>query len=494
MSTNKQQPSSTLVTITDQLELKLIKIIADNCTTTTTTDNETKEEKKEISKSFLSKCETYIANADASNLIRSIIQESDAMESLLKLEPIEDCISAFSILGNLLLKVQDEDEEGTVLGTELADVILGDNDNEKKNSSVDVDIDISKRIMLIFTLYNLRQDGGEKCRLLARIVRLCASSPSTSSLLLRQTSTISNSDDLSASSSLLGDMIQVDRIVSVLQEWGVSVHHRRLLFRALVDAMKKITLMKTSVGAGDDESVVVLSPDDILEAELMRQRFLLLDIETYVDSSEVDAEALEAAEEASLGAIRDPITLFNEQRGMLDFAAVKALKKHNKVLYELLNIFQMGTLEDYQSFLKSHKDFTTTWSQANILIPEECLRHIRLLTFVSLASQGLKEIPYQTIVAKLQIPSSDVESWVISAVSHNLVTAKMDQLQQVVMVEKYLVRSFGFDKQEWKELETKLLEWKNHVKYVLDGLKECNVVKEELDGGELVAAPPVVMD
>lgn len=111
---------------------------------------------------------------------------------------------------------------------------------------------------------------------------------------------------------------------------------------------------------------------------------------------------------------------------------------------------------------------------------EDCLRHIRLLTFLSLASQGYKEIPYKTVADKLQIPLDDVESWVISAVSYNLVTAKMDQLEEVVMVEKYLVRSFGFGTQEWKELHMKLLEWKEHVKFVLDGLKECDNVQSQV--------------
>lgn len=302
-------------------------------------------------------------------------------------------------------------------------------------------------IVLLFTLYNLRSRGEEKCFILSRIISTCASTPKSSLLLLR-----------GESESLLSDMIQVDRIKKTLEEWGVSVEENRKLYRTIVDAMKKISAM----GVGE-----VLSEDDLVYAEGMRQKFLLVIIETYTDASSVDKEALEAAEEASLGAIRDPITLFNEQRGMLGYEAIKKLQTTNKPLYDLLNIFQVGTLEDYQSFLKSS-------TPPPSLNTEDLLRHIRLLSLLSLSSQGYKELPYQTIADKLQISKEDVESWVISAVSHGLITAKMDQLEEVVMVEKYLVRSFGFGTREWGELHKRLVEWKEHVRYVLDGLKECD--------------------
>lgn len=484
----KKQPSSTLVTITDQLELKLIEIITNNYKPSTSNAND--DGKSELSKDFSTKCESYIANADALNLIRTILKTKDAMNTLFQLDPIDDCISSFSILCNLLSKLDHENDDNKKSNANASMDIC--KEVVAVISSRDYDIDVSKRIVLLFTLYNLRCNGNEKCYLLSCIIGLCSSTPSSSLLLLQQQhqqhSSTTLKDDIKdndssgiSSSSLVSDMIQVDRINQVLTEWDVDVCNRQLLFKSVVDAMKKITLMggnaTTAASDGDEEDEKhALSSDDIYHAECMRQKYLLLIIETHTDSSKVDKLVLEYAEEASLGAIRDPITLFNEQRGMLGYEVIKKLQSTNKPLYDLLNIFQVGTLEDYQTFLNKNPNAFTALN----LVQEDCLRHIRLLTFLSLASQGYKEIPYKTVADKLQIPLDDVESWVISAVSYNLVTAKMDQLEEVVMVEKYLVRSFGFGTQEWKELHMKLLEWKEHVKFVLDGLKECDNVQSQV--------------
>merc|ERR1719410_3166309 len=89
--------SSALVTITDELELKLIEILKDN-------SNDS------ISEEVLSECESHIANADASKLIGRILKEENAVKSLITMEPRNDCVSAFSIFVNLLNKVGVEEE------------------------------------------------------------------------------------------------------------------------------------------------------------------------------------------------------------------------------------------------------------------------------------------------------------------------------------------------------------------------------------------------
>ena len=88
----------------------------------------------------------------------------------------------------------------------------------------------------------------------------------------------------------------------------------------------------------------------------------------------------------------------------------------------------------------------------------------------SLATEH-EEIPYDAIASTLRVDEDDVESWVIAAVSSGLVSAKMDQLvQRVVMVEKCAVRRFGIE--QWKILQERLNVWKKNVKGVLDGLKQ----------------------
>jgi len=173
-----------------------------------------------------------------------------------------------------------------------------------------------------------------------------------------------------------------------------------------------------------------------------------------------------AAREVAIGAIRDPVTLFTLQRGMLSLPAVAALKTNpaTEPLYALLQILQEGKLTDFQSHLQAQPNLLATYS----LSPATLTHNMRLLSLCSLASEH-EEIPYSAIAQTLQISLDEVESWVVNAVSKDLISAKMDQLSQVVMVERCVVRKFG--SKEWRMLKSRLDFWKTNVRGVLEGLK-----------------------
>lgn len=134
-----------------------------------------------------------------------------------------------------------------------------------------------------------------------------------------------------------------------------------------------------------------------------------------------------------------------------------------------MTIFQEGKLEDYNAFVKENG------GESAVLVPyglssDDCIRFIRILSLCSLAAEH-EEIPYSTIAQTLQLPSEDdVESWVIAAVSSGLLVAKMDQLEQKVMVERAVVRKF--DIEQWKALQSRLNLWKQNVSGILEGFKQ----------------------
>lgn len=136
----------------------------------------------------------------------------------------------------------------------------------------------------------------------------------------------------------------------------------------------------------------------------------------------------------------------------------------SKSLFDLLSIFQQGKLEDFHTFQKNNPDALTKHSIPLI----SATRNIRLLSLCSLATD-YEEIPYDAIASTLQVESSEVESWVIDAVSSGLIDAKMNQLEKVVLVERCAVRRFGID--QWKILQKRIDVWKKNVKDVLEGLK-----------------------
>ena len=136
---------------------------------------------------------------------------------------------------------------------------------------------------------------------------------------------------------------------------------------------------------------------------------------------------MRAAREAAVGAIRDPVTLFNEQRSILSLSPIQKLSENatTSSLLKCLKIFQEGKLEDFQDFTKTHPKCLSDFN----ISEEEAIRYMRLLSLCSLATEH-EEIPYDAIAYTLQVDEQDVESWVIDAVNSGLLTAKMDQLKK----------------------------------------------------------------
>merc|ERR1712176_600372 len=197
-----------------------------------------------------------------------------------------------------------------------------------------------------------------------------------------------------------------------------------------------------------------------------RQQFTLLVTETY-STVDIDESGLEAAKQAAIGAIRDPVSLFVQQRKILSLPAIQKLETNDASLFALLKVFQEGKLEEYHSYIKSKggESVLAQWG----LSAEECSRHMRILSLCSLAAEH-EEIPYAIVAETLQADAEDVEKWVIAAVSSGLLSAKMDQLQQKVMVERSVVRKF--DIEQWKTLQSRLHLWKQNVGGILKAYKE----------------------
>ncbi len=174
------------------------------------------------------------------------------------------------------------------------------------------------------------------------------------------------------------------------------------------------------------------------------------------------------AEEAAVGIIRDPVALFEQQRNILSLPVIQALEQKSPLLLSLLKVVQEGKLEDYYSFIHSNGGdrILDQWEGVS---PEHCVRYMRILSLCSLAAEH-EEIPYQVVADTLQTDLKDVEKWVIAAVSSGLLSAKMDQLQSKVVVERCVVRRFDMD--QWKTVQIRLQLWKQNVGRILDAYKQ----------------------
>jgi len=141
--------------------------------------------------------------------------------------------------------------------------------------------------------------------------------------------------------------------------------------------------------------------------------------------------------------------------------------------FQLLRIFANENHDSYQKFIRS-----SSFDVSSIgLNSEDTSRKIRLLSLATLGNSALNstgttgsEIPYSLIAKTLEVDESEVESWVISAISEELLVAKMDQLRRVVIVSRALQRVFSDS--QWKQIGDSIQTWRKNVKVMLNTLQE----------------------
>jgi len=153
---------------------------------------------------------------------------------------------------------------------------------------------------------------------------------------------------------------------------------------------------------------------------------------------------------------------------LLDVPIVKNLEKdpQNAKLHQLLTIFVGDTFAAFKAFTTANPGYL---KQIGV-DEEEATKKIKFLSLTSLATVN-HEIPYSTIAKTLQINESEVEVWVIGAVSEGLLEARMDQVKEIVRVTRSLQRIFT--RTQWKYLGENLTTWKKNIEILLTTLQDC---------------------
>ena len=162
---------------------------------------------------------------------------------------------------------------------------------------------------------------------------------------------------------------------------------------------------------------------------------------------------------------------------------IQALEKSHEVYWELLEIFSEKELEDYNDFRDEHEGFVEEQGLSN----SKLHRKMRLLTLASVAaSTNSRELDYKRIAKALQIPSEDVEMWVIDVIRAGLVEGKLSQQKQVFLVHRTTYRVFG--EKQWREVATRLDQWKESlraVKEVISRERQAAETQKEREAHEV---------
>jgi len=152
--------SSTLVTVADDAELRLVRYLGETAPS------------HMLGPNFIQETQGYIVQGDAVGLMKTIVNDAGAIASLLTTPNTDEAISAFSLLAALLDRVGEADpNEEAMLSQSLHNVVVS---LDCSATSTPENVLAKRRILLLSSLYNLRPDGPEKCKLVTSMITLAA--------------------------------------------------------------------------------------------------------------------------------------------------------------------------------------------------------------------------------------------------------------------------------------------------------------------------------
>jgi len=236
-----------------------------------------------------------------------------------------------------------------------------------------------------------------------------------------------------------------------INEWGINTKQRRDLYKLIRDVLKD---SKKSIEA---------------------HKFTTKYLSTFQGG--LDNEQAAATEEA-IGAILEAVRLpelyqFDE---LLELFPVKNLEQASPRAFQLLKIFVGDTTDSFTKFAAAPEN--AEFLRSHALDVSELTNKMRLLSLATLGAAAANEIPYSLVAKTLLIDESEVELWVVNAISESILDARLDQLRRVVVITRSLQRVFT--KPQWKQLSESLTSWQNNVRLLLKTLGECKQQHQSL--------------
>ena len=285
-----------------------------------------------------------------------------------------------------------------------------------------------RRIAVLLSLYALAQQDGAppelRFTMLLRLITFCTKTSQLSKVL-------GNEAD------------RVERVDRWVQDWQLTVSQQKELWGVVFDAhsanshvMYDCALKYFALHDGVD-----------LKAEtVLRERLI----------------------QGVLLTIRSPDLFRCGELSQLQVVQQLANEPELRNLHKMLQIMAHETYAEYLAF--SEEQLVRTFMSKHGIAEEDCARKMRLLTLVSLG-HDTKELSYAVIADALKIERTEVETWVMLALASGLITAKMDQVREVVAVSMCAERDFG--KSQWEQLHGSLVDWRDSIRNLLTIMQDA---------------------
>lgn len=187
---------------------------------------------------------------------------------------------------------------------------------------------------------------------------------------------------------------------------------------------------------------------------------------TYTEDNA--SQARDDAHQCIVTCLADPTTFLMDH--LLGLKPVKFLE--GELIHDLLTIFVSGNLGQYQQFYKNHTDFIASLGPSH---PEN-LRKMRLLTFMQMC-ENRKEMTFDLIQEEMQLGNDEVEEFIIDVLKTRAVRARMDQIQEKVLVSSTTFRTFN--KHHWQIIRQHLAQWQENLGRLDSNFENVQLIQQQ---------------
>jgi len=153
-------------------------------------------------------------------------------------------------------------------------------------------------------------------------------------------------------------------------------------------------------------------------------------------------------------------------------SAVKDLQKTSKDLYGFFEFFVNEDIATFSKNLSKNKGVM----DKNAISTDHATQKRQYIQICALgqeangdAATSGKALKFSELVSLLQIPADDVEEWCIEAINNDIIDARIDQINEVLVIKTCRQRHLNPD--EWNKVKSRISAWKARFQAIEDVLK-----------------------
>lgn len=149
---------------------------------------------------------------------------------------------------------------------------------------------------------------------------------------------------------------------------------------------------------------------------------------------------------------------------LINVVVIKSLEgsKQYADIYKMLHLLLNGTVKEFRGFVSSPGGRAVV---ASCNTTEDALTNKMLLLALIGLFNRRASVSFKEISENLDVPIKDVENLIVQAIGKKLIEAKIDQLEETVLISKCSSRQF--ENLEWQNLQKDLKEWREAIADVL---------------------------